>query len=96
MSDNEFGSLNYKEYESLLDRKRKNDQREQLMAGIVAASIYNAAPSDGKREAMSPLEFVPELKKMVEDSKDMRKMTPEQQRDHMLGVFGKRVFSYKK
>lgn len=65
------------------------------MAGIVAAAIYNVAPGDGSREPMSPLEFVPELKKKLEDAQDLRNMTPEQQRDYMLNIFGKRVFKKK-
>jgi hypothetical protein len=68
-----------------------------LNAGIVAASVYNASPArDPKGDPVSPLEFVPELKKALDDSRDLRKMTPEEQRDYMLAIFGKRVFQHKK
>lgn len=86
------GRCNPKEIDALLKRKKQADNRVQFNFGIVAASVYNAAPfGDSKREAVSPLEFVPDWNKKKKKETDMTKMTPEQQKDYLFSVFGKMV-----
>lgn len=93
LSDRDIGSLTCLEYDALINRKRENDNRLRLNAGLIAAAIYNAAPfGDEDRKAVSPLEFVPELKERLAPTPvDMTEMTPEEQRDYLFAVFGKRV-----
>lgn len=80
------------EYDHLVKRKRANDNRERLNAGIIAAAIINMARDPDKSEPVSGLDFVPDWKHMAEAQRagDLTKMTPEQQQAHMLSMFGKR------
>ena len=94
LTDDEVGGLTVLQYEALLSRKQENDNRLRLNAGFVAAAIYNAAPfGDGERKAVSPLDFVPEWQGRAQAEKviDLREMTPEEQRDYLFSIFGKRI-----
>jgi hypothetical protein len=97
LSERETGSLNLKEYDALLRRKQTEMNHERLNAGIVAAAVYNAAPSTNEnRKAVSPLDFVPQWKAEVESEEhDLTKMTPEEQRDYLFNLFGMRVIREK-
>jgi hypothetical protein len=97
LSDREIGKLNLKEYDALLKRLHFRDNLSRLNAGIIASAVYNAAPGDGKRKALSPLEFVPDWKDKIESQeRDMTKMTPEEQRDHLFSIFGKKAIRRKR
>lgn len=63
----------------------------QFNAGIIAAAVYNAAPfGDGKRKALSPLDFVPQWSDRIKNEEDdLTKMTPEEQRDYLIREFEK-------
>jgi hypothetical protein len=93
LPEDEIGELTIREYEALLARKREQYNREQYYAGLVAASVYNAAPfGDSDRKAMSPLDFVPEWKQKADsNNNDLRYMTPEEQKTYLLNMFGKGV-----
>lgn len=83
-----------KEFDALCKRKRENDNKDRLNAGIVAAAIYNSAPfGDEGREPVSPLDFVPEWKKRNNSvAPDLTEMTPEQQKNYFFNIFSKRKF----
>jgi len=96
LSEKATGSLNLKEYDALWSRKNFGDNFGRFNYGIIAAAVYNAAPGDPGRTPMSPLDFVPEWRdKVASQQHDMTKMTPEQQRDYLFTVFGKRVLKRK-
>lgn len=77
-----------REFDALLKRVRVQQNHARLNAGIVAAMVHNCTPwGDENREAKSPLDFVPDWKpKPV----DLTTLTPEQQRNYLLGIFQKR------
>ncbi len=93
LSEWDTGGLNLKEYDALLRRKQMEMNHERLNAGIIAAAVYNAAPFQGEeRKTVSPLEFVPQWKQESESQEhDLTKMSPEEQRDYLFNLFGKRV-----
>lgn len=97
LSERETGRLNLKEYDALLRRRTTEMNHTRLNAGIIAAAVYNAAPStDEKRKTVSPLDFVPQWKAEVESQEhDLTKMSPEEQRDYLFNLFGKRVIREK-
>ncbi len=96
--EDEVGQLNLLEYDALMRRKQANDNRERLNAGIIAAAINNCAPfGDPDREAVSPLDYVPDWKHIAEAQRagDITKMTPEQQQEYLFSMFGKRAVTKK-
>ena len=51
-------------FEALLERRREEQRTDFIVAGVVAAAIYNANPFRGKdAKAVGPLDFVPEYLK---------------------------------
>lgn len=44
MSSEEFGRLTPRLFAALLDRKQESERAQNLRAGLIAASIYNANP----------------------------------------------------
>ena len=83
-----------KEFEALCNRRRENDNKDRLNAGIVAAAVYNTAPfGDENREPVSPLDFVPEWKKKnTSAAPDLTEMTAEEQKMYFFNIFSKRKF----
>jgi len=85
LSEVEVGELTLAEFDALVQRKRAEDNRVRLNAGVVAATIQNCTPGDPNREPASPLDFVPDWAK--DHKLDLRRLTPEQQRDHIQAMF---------
>jgi len=83
--EDEVGELTLAEFDALVQRKKAEDNRIRLNAGVVAATIQNCTPGDPNREPASPLDFVPDWAK--DHKVDLRSMTPEQQRDHIQAMF---------
>lgn len=82
-----------KEFDALIQRKQANDNRERLNVGIVAAALYNTALGTEDRTPVSPFDFVPEWKQVVEaEEYDLTKMTPEQQKIHIMNTLFKRRY----
>lgn len=93
MPEDEIGRLTLRQFDALLERKTINDRRERLNTGIITAAIINSnGGHNGK--AVSPLEFVPGLGKQeagdVAGAPDLTTMTPNEQQNYLLAMFGKR------
>ena len=89
-----MGTLNLLEYDELCKRKRAEDNKARFNAGIVAAAILNSAPfGNPDRQPASPLDFVPDWKAKAEEAAafDLRNLSPEDQRQHFMSIFGKRL-----
>jgi hypothetical protein len=95
LQEEEVGKLNLREYDALSKRKQAERNDARLNAGIIAAAILNSAAfGDPDRKPVTALDFVPDLKAKVEGSAprvDMRNWSPEDQRQHFMSIFGKRL-----
>jgi hypothetical protein len=85
------------EFDALLKRKKAADNKERFNAAIVAAAVCNTAPfGDPNRKPVSPLDFVPDWKDANAETAagketDLTKMSPEEQKNYILAVFGNLV-----
>lgn len=85
MPEHEVGRLTLAEYDALLERKRAQDERVQLNAGIIAAAVINSQGGfNGK--AAKPSDFVPSLQ--APGVNDLSELSPEAQRDYFFAMFG--------
>jgi hypothetical protein len=91
LSDNEFGSFTPHLFDLLLQRKQAADRLEYYRTGIIAAAVVNF--SMGRPEKpMSPLDFVPGVKKK---DFDLSTMSPEDQAKYIKGMFSKKIYNRK-
>ena len=62
LSEEELWNLTLPEFNALVERKREQDERADLRAGIVAAVIANVFRGKGTR-AYQPYDFMPTLRR---------------------------------
>lgn len=87
LPDDEIGRLTLAQYEALVARKRVQDNKDRLNAGIVAAAVINAFRAEGQKP-ISPLEFVPDWKDLAANSApDLTTMSPEEQKNYLMSMF---------
>lgn len=85
MPEHEVGRLTLAEYDALLERKRAQDDRVALNAGIIAAAVINSQGGfNGK--AAKPSDFVPSLQEPGVN--DLRELSPEEQKAYFFSMFG--------
>jgi hypothetical protein len=67
-------------FDALCDRKVAERRARQLLAGTIAAAIYNVNRDPEKSEPITAIDFVPDLKRELEAEKK------EQTLDEMIEV----------
>lgn len=101
LTDGEFGLLTPLLFDALLKRKRSAEVQAWLRTGTVAAMVANFSMG-APEKALKPRDFLPPfLEEGLQDAApasefDMRELSPEEQRDYLLRVFGKAVQHQKK
>lgn len=89
---NQIGLLNLKQYAALIARKKESDNRERFNAAMVLCAVLNSAPGDPNRKPATPLDFIPDWQREAEENAfDLRKLSPEEQKNYIFSMFGKCV-----
>lgn len=87
LPDKDIGRLTLEQFDSLLKRKRMEENLTRLNAGIVAAAVLNAFRAEGS-EYVNPLSFVPDWKDQIKNGPpDLRELTPEEQKNYLMNMF---------
>jgi len=82
--EHEVGRLTLAEYDALLQRKRAQDERVQLNAGVIAAAVINSQGGFNGKPA-KPSDFVPSLQDQV---RDLTELSAEEQKAYIFAMFG--------